>query len=145
VANLDRQISEKEAAYIEDTPHGNILSGFENYTKPGAAGVSGRRKAGFSDSLRVFSQSSVRPSDILGVESPAASSAAATPSAAPTPLSSNFGKGESTTATPSGAVRGDKGLVAGLKKGLKRAVQTAAVDDGDGDGKDSKRAKFVKA
>ncbi len=60
------QIFKKETEYLEETPSGNIITGFESYTKGttggiggGAAGGRGRRGGGVSEGNRVFSRSSV--------------------------------------------------------------------------------------
>jgi chromatin modification-related protein EAF6 len=62
---LDDQIFKKEGEYLEDTPHGNILTGFDNYIK-GSSGTAGstRRRAGVTEQDRVFSRSSIRFNDI---------------------------------------------------------------------------------
>src|SRR5205807_1245293 len=56
----------KETEYLEETPSGNIITGFESYTKGttggiggGAAGGRSRRGGGVSEGNRVFSRSSV--------------------------------------------------------------------------------------
>jgi chromatin modification-related protein EAF6 len=63
---MDDAIYKKETEYLEDTPYGNILIGFDNYIKgsSSAAPGGGRRKAGVDDTNRVFSRSSVRYNDI---------------------------------------------------------------------------------
>lgn len=61
---MDDTIYKKEGEYLEDTPHGNILTGFENYIKGVTSNaVTGRRKQGVSENDRVFSKSSVRLAD----------------------------------------------------------------------------------
>jgi chromatin modification-related protein EAF6 len=51
---------------MDDTPHGNILSGFDNYIK-GTSGSAplGRRKQGITDADRIFSRSSTRFNDAI--------------------------------------------------------------------------------
>ncbi|KAJ4290682.1 hypothetical protein N0V88_006430 [Collariella sp. IMI 366227] len=49
----------KETEYLESTPGGNIVIGFDNYTKGTSAAVAQRRKTGLADQNRVFSRSSV--------------------------------------------------------------------------------------
>jgi chromatin modification-related protein EAF6 len=63
---MDDAIYKRETEYLEDTPYGNILIGFDNYIKgsSSAAPGGGRRKAGVDDTNRVFSRSSVRYNDI---------------------------------------------------------------------------------
>ncbi|KAG0651191.1 Chromatin modification-related [Hyphodiscus hymeniophilus] len=59
LANLEDQIYKKETEYLEETPSGNIITGFENYTK-GTSGIGGGRKRGnVVDGNRVFSKSSI--------------------------------------------------------------------------------------
>jgi chromatin modification-related protein EAF6 len=66
--NLEDTIQRKEGEYLEDTPAGNIIIGFEGYVKGGGlGGGGGGRRAGDRgaggrggiDALRVFSRSSV--------------------------------------------------------------------------------------
>ncbi|KAK9448954.1 histone acetyltransferase subunit NuA4-domain-containing protein [Limtongia smithiae] len=65
LAVLEDQLFKFEGAYLEDTPNGNIIKGFDAYLKSGTAGAahgasnnSIRRKATFTDSDRLFSLSS---------------------------------------------------------------------------------------
>jgi chromatin modification-related protein EAF6 len=62
---MDDAIYKKETEYLEDTPYGNILTGFDNYIKGSSSSApgGGRRKAGVDDNVRVFSRSSVRYND----------------------------------------------------------------------------------
>ena len=61
LAAQEELIYKKETEYLEETPSGNIITGFEAYTKgsgttaPGAA----RRKAAVQEANRVFSRSSI--------------------------------------------------------------------------------------
>lgn len=63
LAHQEESIYKKETEYLEDTPQGNIILGFENYTKGSALGGAGGRRGGggrgVSDGNRVFSRSSV--------------------------------------------------------------------------------------
>jgi chromatin modification-related protein EAF6 len=53
-------IFRKETEYLEETPSGNIITGFEAYTKgTGAASGAARRRGGLNDGSRVFSRSSI--------------------------------------------------------------------------------------
>jgi chromatin modification-related protein EAF6 len=61
LANIEDSIAKKENEYLEDTPNGNIITGFENYTK-GTSTISGagqRRRGQVQEANRVFSRSSV--------------------------------------------------------------------------------------
>lgn len=59
LANLEEQIYKKETEYLEETPSGNIITGFENYTKGTNTGLGGRKRGNVVDGNRVFSRSSV--------------------------------------------------------------------------------------
>jgi chromatin modification-related protein EAF6 len=52
-------IYEKETEYLENTPSGNIIIGFDNYTKGTTGAAAQRRKTGLTDANRVFSRSSI--------------------------------------------------------------------------------------
>ena len=57
---------QKEAAYLESTPSGNIITGFDNYMKGISGAAAQRRKTGPMDQNRVFSRSSIsyRPNTV---------------------------------------------------------------------------------
>jgi chromatin modification-related protein EAF6 len=61
LAATEETILNKETEYLEDTPAGNIIIGFENYTKNVGVGGGGRRGRGAGDGEggRVFTRSSV--------------------------------------------------------------------------------------
>lgn len=56
---VEDNIVSKEAAYLESTPSGNIITGFDNYMKGTTGAAAQRRKAGPADQNRVFSKSSI--------------------------------------------------------------------------------------
>lgn len=58
-ATTEELIAQKEADYLENTPGGNIIVGFDNYTKGPSTAAAQRRKTGLADTYRVFSRSSV--------------------------------------------------------------------------------------
>lgn len=60
LAAQEDAIYKKETEYLEETPSGNIITGFESYTKgtSSTAPNGARRKGGISESNRVFSRSS---------------------------------------------------------------------------------------
>ncbi|QSZ35090.1 hypothetical protein DSL72_007954 [Monilinia vaccinii-corymbosi] len=141
--NLDRVLAlsedaifRKETEYLEDTPQGNIINGFDGYAKgAGVGGVgrgagTGRKNAAVGGTDRPFSGSS--HSWKLNVDSPVPSGAS-TPVAAmaPTPLSTSFqkGNGESASnhATPTSATSG---------KG-KKNKKTAGGDDSETDSRET--------
>ena len=55
-----------ETKYLDSTPVGNILTGFDNYTKGVTAISAQRRKVGAMEQNRVFSRSSIsyNPSNV---------------------------------------------------------------------------------
>lgn len=58
-AAQEETIYQKETDYLESTPHGNIITGFDNYTKGTTGAAAQRRKTGLTDANRVFSRSSI--------------------------------------------------------------------------------------
>lgn len=56
--NLEDNIYKAETQYLEDTPAGNIIKGFDNYVKGtnASSNPAGRRKAAVTDMDRVFSR-----------------------------------------------------------------------------------------
>lgn len=65
-AALEAGIASKEAAYLESTPNGNIMTGFDNYIKGGSNAAAGRKKPVSTEQNRLFTNSSTsyRPSDV---------------------------------------------------------------------------------
>lgn len=59
LSTLEGKIADLEGRYLESTPTGNILTGFDNYTKGLTGAAAQRRKAGNAEQNRVFSRSSV--------------------------------------------------------------------------------------
>lgn len=60
LAAQEEAIYKKETEYLEETPSGNIITGFDSYTKgTSSAPGGGRRKAQVTDANRVFSRSSI--------------------------------------------------------------------------------------
>ena len=55
----EETIVTKESDYLEATPSGNIVLGFDNYVKGANTAAAQRRKTGLADQNRVFSRSSV--------------------------------------------------------------------------------------
>jgi chromatin modification-related protein EAF6 len=59
LATTENSIYDKETEYLEDTPNGNIVVGFDQYTKGTSAATGARRRGGVNDAHRIFSNSSV--------------------------------------------------------------------------------------
>jgi chromatin modification-related protein EAF6 len=60
LAQQEESIYKKETEYLEETPSGNIITGFEAYTKGSGSSAPGqRRRAAVQESNRVFSRSSI--------------------------------------------------------------------------------------
>jgi chromatin modification-related protein EAF6 len=101
LAQVEESIATKETMYLDSTPSGNIITGFDNYMKGTTGAAAQRRKTGPSEQNRVFSRSSIsyRPSN--------GESGGSTPgSHAPTPLSTSFKDTGSANATPTSATAG---------------------------------------
>ncbi|KAH8657606.1 histone acetyltransferase subunit NuA4-domain-containing protein [Tricladium varicosporioides] len=136
----EETIYKKETEYLEETPAGNIITGFEQYTKGNAGTIAGgaRRRAQVVEGNRVFSRSSI--SFGPGADSPIPT-AQSTPMAAmaPTPLSTSFvkGDGSSNHPTPTSASSASKmGNAAGAGKKNKKNGE-----DSDGEGRESKKIR----
>ncbi|KAI5815409.1 histone acetyltransferase subunit NuA4-domain-containing protein [Pyronema omphalodes] len=71
----EENIYKAETAYLEETPNGNIVKGFDNYIKAAAP----RRKTNFNDQDRIFSLSSITYAAKLQSEESAPVTAASTP------------------------------------------------------------------
>ncbi|KAL2259389.1 hypothetical protein VTK26DRAFT_6963 [Humicola hyalothermophila] len=145
LAAQEELILAKETEYLENTPAGNIIVGFDNYTKGTSAAAAQRRKAGLTDTLRVFSRSSVS-------YNPAASTDAQTPAStpashAPTPMSSGFGNrdGASGAPTPTSATGGGGGgggrSNTAKKNKRNAAAASAAGEDSETDSRDTKKVR----
>jgi chromatin modification-related protein EAF6 len=66
-AVLEDSIAQKEAAYLEAAPNGNIITGYDNYIKGTSGAAAQRRKTGPTEQNRVFSRSSVSYRPTMGV------------------------------------------------------------------------------
>lgn len=58
-AELEASIANHENEYLEGTPSGNIITGFDNYTKGTTSAAAQRRRTGLIDQNRVFTRSSI--------------------------------------------------------------------------------------
>ncbi|CAM1507067.1 Fc.00g067080.m01.CDS01 [Cosmosporella sp. VM-42] len=103
LAQVEEGIAQKEITYLDSTPSGNIITGFDNYMKGQSGAAAQRRKVGPMEQNRVFSRSSIsyRPNNLEGI---APGSGGSTPAShAPTPMSAAFRDGGSNQATPTSA------------------------------------------
>ena len=68
---LETSIASKESAYLDATPNGNIMTGFDNYIKGGASAAAGRKKTITTEQNRLFTNSSIsyKPSDVCDMPS----------------------------------------------------------------------------
>ncbi|KAJ6445813.1 Phenylalanine-tRNA ligase alpha subunit [Purpureocillium lavendulum] len=97
LAAVEDSIASKEAAYLDSTPAGNIITGFDNYMKGQSGAAAQRRKAGPMEQNRVFSRSSISYRPNNGDSTPGSTPA----SHAPTPVSASFRDSGSAHPTPS--------------------------------------------
>ncbi|KAM0262358.1 hypothetical protein ACHAQJ_001827 [Trichoderma viride] len=100
LASMEESIAQKESAYLDSTPSGNIITGFDNYMKGTSGAAAQRRKTGPAEQNRVFSRSSIsyRPNN---GDSSTPGSVGSTP--APTPLSTSYRDNASNNPTPTSA------------------------------------------
>ncbi|CCC11578.1 unnamed protein product [Sordaria macrospora k-hell] len=134
----EESIYQKETEYLENTPAGNIITGFDNYTKGTANVAAQRRKTGLTDANRVFSRSSIsyNPAAQQESQTPASSAPA---SHAPTPVLTTFNNkdGASSAPTPTSATTGK---VNNSKK-KKATTSGAGVEDSETDSRETKKAR----
>ncbi|KUI67905.1 Chromatin modification-related protein eaf6 [Cytospora mali] len=136
LAAIEDTIYSKESEYLESTPNGNVLIGFEPLIKGGStAAAAQRRKVAPLEHHRVFSRSSISYNANMS------DSAANTPSSshAPTPVSSTFGPGGGsgsnhptpTSATASGSNAGKTGGAS--RKEKRKGISLDAGGDSESD------------
>ncbi|RYP34959.1 hypothetical protein DL767_004036 [Monosporascus sp. MG133] len=145
LAQLEASIANHETEYLEGTPSGNIITGFDNYTKGTTSAAAQRRRTGLIDQNRVFSRSSVSY-NALNPEASDAASSTSTPGA-PTPISTTFANnkdkdGASSQATPTSATERTKGAAGGSKK--KKARASAAGGDEESETDTPRETKKVR-
>ncbi|KAI0159474.1 histone acetyltransferase subunit NuA4-domain-containing protein [Pestalotiopsis sp. NC0098] len=134
LGTLETKIADLEGRYLESTPGGNILTGFDNYTKGLTGAAAQRRKVGNAEQNRVFSRSSVSY-NALNQEAATPASGTSTPGA-PTPISTTFNnkdKGPSEAPTPTSATAEKK--TASKKKKDKAPVPDDSETDSKADNK----------
>ncbi|PHH68979.1 hypothetical protein CDD82_155 [Ophiocordyceps australis] len=122
LAQIEETIATKETQYLESTPAGNIITGFDNYMKGASGAAAQRRKTGSLEQNRVFTRSSISYKPNSGDSTPGSTPASHTP----TPTTASFNRdGGSVTGTS-----GSKG------KGKRREA-----DESEGDGQVSNRKR----
>ncbi|ORY62147.1 histone acetyltransferase subunit NuA4-domain-containing protein [Pseudomassariella vexata] len=137
LALVEARITDLEGKYIESTPSGNILTGFDNYTKGITGAAAQRRKAGTAEQNRVFSRSSIS----YNQDAATPASGATTPGA-PTPLSATFANkdkdsGPANAPTP-GSVTDKKG---GASKKRKEKEKATTNEDSETDSREIKKIR----
>ncbi|KAI1490684.1 histone acetyltransferase subunit NuA4-domain-containing protein [Biscogniauxia mediterranea] len=136
LALQEQSIFQKETEYLENTPLGNIITGFDGYIKGGTSAAAQRKRTGLIDQNRVFSRSSISY-NALNPENSEAASSTSTP-AAPTPISTSFANkdkdGGSNQPTPTSATD---------KKAPKKKKQKKDLDAEDSE-TDSREVKKVR-
>ncbi|KAI1003533.1 hypothetical protein K3495_g4676 [Podosphaera aphanis] len=124
LASHEELIAKKEQEYLEETPSGNIIAGFDSYTKGGT--VTGRKRGREEEErerrLRVFSRSSISWNANAAV--------AATPTHDADPKMSHDGGHPGSAAQPK-----SDGLGALARKNKK------GPEDSEGEGRDPKKAR----
>jgi chromatin modification-related protein EAF6 len=141
LVNIDAEIARLENEYLESTPMGNIISGFDNYTKGTSSAAAQRRRTGHIDQNRVFSRSSISYNPLNPDSIPELGSSTSTPGA-PTPVSSSFGtkeKGGSDQPTPTSAT--DKKGPSHKKKKSKAVAGADEDSETDTTTRDSKKVR----
>ncbi|KAI0539950.1 histone acetyltransferase subunit NuA4-domain-containing protein [Xylaria digitata] len=126
----EQSILQKETEYLESTPYGNIITGFDGYIKGSTNATAQRKRNGMIDQNRIFSRSSIshNPSHPDHAD---AQSTTSTP-AAPTPIDKDSG---SNHPTPTSAT--DK--KGGSKK--KKAKKEADAEDSEMDTREVKKVR----
>ncbi|KAL2155109.1 hypothetical protein VTH82DRAFT_3785 [Thermothelomyces myriococcoides] len=141
LAAIEEHIAVKEANYLESTPAGNIIIGFDNYVKGGNAAAAQRRKTGLTDQNKVFSRSSVSYNPAAAAAASDAQTPASTPAPTPTPVSSSFGNGPSGAPTPTSAAGGGRGGNTSKKGKRNTPAAAAGAEDSETDGREAKKVR----
>ena len=147
----EEAIYQKETDYLENTPSGNIITGFDAYTKGTTAAAAQRRRAGLTEQNRVFSRSSVSYGANGGGDG-AATPGSTPASHAPTPVSTSFGNlkdkdkdhsgsGTPTSATAGGTKGGGGGGSKKDKASKKSAANAPVGEDSETDAKETKKVR----
>ncbi|KAI5466795.1 histone acetyltransferase subunit NuA4-domain-containing protein [Mariannaea sp. PMI_226] len=141
LTQVEDGIAQKESSYLESTPAGNIITGFDNYMKGTSAAAAQRRKVGTVEQNKVFSRSSIsyRPNNLarayantsVAQEGIAPGSGGSTPASHSTPASAAFRENNgSNLATPTSATS---------KSANKLKKKDKDVDDSENDAQSTKK------
>ncbi|KAK4449256.1 histone acetyltransferase subunit NuA4-domain-containing protein [Podospora aff. communis PSN243] len=145
LAAQEESIYNKETEYLENTPGGNVITGFDNYTKGTGTAAAARRKTGLTEANRVFSRSSISYNANSDSQTPASTPA----SHAPTPVSTSFGgrEGANTSGAPTPTSATASGKASGASKKSKKTVAAAAAaasagrEDSETDSREGKKVR----
>ncbi|ROT37405.1 NuA4-domain-containing protein [Sodiomyces alkalinus F11] len=105
IAAIEADIESKENTYLDSTPYGNIIAGFDNYIKGTSGSGAQRRKQGNAEQNRVFSRSSISYRPGSEATTPGGSTPA---SHAPTPQSASFKENGATSASTTASKGGSR-------------------------------------
>ncbi|KAL2174714.1 histone acetyltransferase subunit NuA4-domain-containing protein [Thermothelomyces heterothallicus CBS 202.75] len=142
LAAIEEHIAVKEANYLESTPAGNIIIGFDNYVKGGNAAAAQRRKTGLTDQNKVFSRSSVSYNPAAAAAAAAADAQTPASTPAPTPMSSSFGNGNGPSGAPTPTSAAGGGRANAPKKSKRNTPAAAAgAEDSETDGREAKKVR----
>ena len=134
-AQIDEAIYRKESEYLEETPYGNIITGFDSYIKGvTSSSVAGRKRTAINDNDRIFSRITNRAGPDF-TDSPGALSGGTTPSAAPTPVTSSFPRDRgdaSAVSTPTSASSKAGQLGKNKKKGKVDVAEDSEMSEREG-------------
>ncbi|KAI0523696.1 histone acetyltransferase subunit NuA4-domain-containing protein [Xylaria bambusicola] len=134
----EQSILQKETEYLESTPFGNIITGFDGYIKGNSNATAQRKRNGLIDQNRIFSRSSIshNPTHVRPDSHPDhadAQSATSTP-AAPTPVDKDSGSNHPTPTSTTTDKKGSNG-----KK--KKAKKEADAEDSEVDSRENKKIR----
>ncbi|KAI1365660.1 histone acetyltransferase subunit NuA4-domain-containing protein [Xylaria arbuscula] len=128
----EQSILQKETEYLESTPYGNIITGFDGYIKGSSNATAQRKRNGLIDQNRIFSRSSIshNPSHPDHAD---AQSATSTPAAAPTPVDKDSGSNHPTPTSTTDKKGGNS------KK--KKTKKDAEAEDSEADARENKKIR----
>ncbi|EHA48923.1 hypothetical protein MCOR02_005839 [Pyricularia oryzae] len=143
LAAREDAIYQRETEYLDNTPQGNIITGFDNYTKGITGAAAQRRKTGLTETNRVFSRSSVSYNPNHPEAQTPGSINSNPASHAPTPSASSVKDMASNQPTPTSATAPKLGTSKSKKKTSASAAASAAAgpEESETDGKEPKKVR----